>query len=152
ARGLERSHKIGNAAVLNLTFAEDAAKKVLGKVALGEDPAGDRQKQRARPRLTVRAMCFRYIDEMDRSRDKSPGTVWGYRSAAQHHLGALANLQADELRRADISNRIREMIHEPTGKRGVPGGGANIAHRLRSMLSTVCNMAMRDGLIDENPV
>src|SRR5262249_62010717 len=47
-RGLERSHKIGNAAVLNLTFAEDAAKKVLAKVALGEDPAGGRQEQRAR--------------------------------------------------------------------------------------------------------
>src|SRR5262249_44270072 len=151
-RGFERSHKIGNAAVLNLTFAEDAAKKVIGKVGLGEDPAGDRQQQRARPRLTVRAMCFRYIDEMGRSRDKSPGTVYGYRSVAQHHLGALANLQADELTRADISNRIRELIEVPRGKRGVPGGGANITHRLRSMLSTVFNMAMKDGLMDENPV
>jgi integrase len=152
ARGLERSHKIGNAAVLNLTFAEDAAKKVLGKVALGEDPAGDRQKQRARPRLTVRAMCFRYIDEMSRSKAMSPGTVYSYRGYARNQLGALANLQADELSRADISNRMREIIDEPPGKRGKPGGGPNVAHHLRSMLGTVYKMAMKDGLIDENPV
>ena len=152
ARGLERSHKIGNAAVLNLTFAEDAAKKVLGKVALGEDPAGDRQKQRARPRLTVRAMCFRYIDEMSRSKAMSPRTVYLYRGHARNQLGALANLQADELSRADISNRIREILDGPPGKRGKPGGGPNVAHHLRSMLGTVCNMAMKDGLMDENPV
>src|SRR5262249_48036757 len=46
-RGWEKPHKIGNPAVLNVTSAENAAKKVLGQVAFGEDPAADRQKQRA---------------------------------------------------------------------------------------------------------
>jgi len=151
-RGLEKTHRIGNAAVLNLTFAEDAAKKVLGKVALGEDPAGDRQKQRARPRLTVRAMCFRYIDEMSRSKAMSPRTVYNYRGHARNQLGALANLQADELSRADISNRIREILDTPPGKGWKPGGGPNVAHHMRSMLGTVYKMAMKDGLVDENPV
>jgi integrase len=152
ARGLGRNYKIGNADVLNVSFAEDAAKKVLAKVHLGEDPVGDRQKERARPRLTVRAMCFRYLDEMAQSRAKAPRTVGNYRRHARNHLGALANLQADELSRADISNRIREILDQPPGKQWKPGGGPNVAHVLRSMLNTVYNMAMKDGLMDENPV
>src|SRR5215813_1051259 len=55
-RGLEKTHKIGDASVLNVSLAENAAKKVVGKVALGEDPVGDRQQKRARPTKTVGAL------------------------------------------------------------------------------------------------
>jgi integrase len=151
-RGLERSHTIGSPVVLTVSQAEDAAKKILGKVAHKEDPQGDRQKLRAKPKLTLRAMCLQYCDEMERSRKKAQRTVYNYRNNVKNHLGSLGNLQADEVTRADISNRIRGIENEPLGKRGSPGGGANTAHQVRSMLSTVYGMALKDGIVDENPV
>src|SRR5262249_21938379 len=62
-RGLEKTHKIGDASVLNVSLAENAAKKVVGKVALGEDPVGDRQQKRARPTKTVGALCDEFFQE-----------------------------------------------------------------------------------------
>lgn len=142
-RGFEKTWKIGSAAVLNTTAAEDAARKVLGKVYHGADPQSERQELRVRPKLTLRAMCELYFEEMASSPRLSPRTLYNYRSFARNHLGALANMQLDEVTRRDVSTRISEIAKEAS---------PHVARHFRSMLSSVCQSALVHGRIDDNPV
>ena len=135
-RGLEKTYKIGDASVLNVSFAESAAKKVFGRVALEEDPVGDRQKQRARPKKTVGALCDEFLQEAAAGHTKTDyarSTLRGYANIAKLHLGVLRGMQADELDAQAAVNRIRE-IDKQTGSFN--------ADRLRAMLSSVYNWAM----------
>src|SRR5262249_33549948 len=134
-RGLEKTHKIGKAAVLNVTFAENAAKRVLGKVALGEDPVGDRQQKRARPTKTVGALCDEFFQEARAGHTRTeyaPSTLRGYVNAARLHLGVLRGMQADELDAQAVVNRIREINKQH---------GAYSANHFRALLASVYNWA-----------
>jgi Arm DNA-binding domain len=145
ARGLEKTYKIGSATVTNTTAAEDAAKKVLGRVALGEDPAGERQKLRAKTKLTVGELCDQYIEDKRKDPAISFRTVNGYASAAKHHLGALRGLQADELQPRAVVSRVREIAKESS-----PWA----ADTLRAMLASVYKWALtvHPDIVARNPV
>src|SRR5258708_3309423 len=52
---------IGSASVLSAEQARNAARKILAKVALGEDPQGDKAKRRDADRLTVRGVIGEYL-------------------------------------------------------------------------------------------
>ena len=134
-RGLEKTHKIGDAAVLNVTFAEAAARKVLGRVAHGEDPQGDRQAARARPTKTVGALCDEFFQEARAGHTRTQyahSTLRGYVNAARLHLGVLRGMQADELDAQAVVNRIREINKQH---------GAYSANHFRALLASVYNWA-----------
>ena len=134
-RGSEKTHKIGNAAVLNTTFAEDAARKLQGRVAHGEDPQGDRQAARARPTKTVGALCAEFIQEAHAGKTRTEyarSTLRGYAGVVKHHLGALRGMQADELDAQAVVNRIREIDKQ---------NGPWAANAFRAMLASVYNWA-----------
>src|SRR5262245_14711606 len=59
--GGQRRMLLGSASVLTADQARAAAKKVLAKVALGEDPQADKMQERAADRLTVRALVEEYL-------------------------------------------------------------------------------------------
>jgi len=130
-RGLERTHGIGGATVVNTTMAETAAKSVLGKVAQGEDPQGERAELLARPKITVGALCEQFFEEMRASPKMSFRTVRGYASSARRHLGALRDLQADELDAQAVVIRVREIAKHSTYN----------ADCFRAMLASVYNWA-----------
>jgi len=130
-RGLERTHGIGSATVINTTMAETAAKLVLGKVAQGEDPQGERAELLARPKITVGALCEQFFEEMRASPKMSFRTVRGYANSARRHLGALRNMQADELDAQAVVVRVREIAKHSTYN----------ADTFRAMLASVYNWA-----------
>jgi hypothetical protein len=132
-RGLEKTYKIGSATVLNTTAAEDAAKKVLGRVALGEDPVGERKKLRAKTKITVGELCNQFFEDKRKDPTMSFRTVNGYASVAKHHLGALRGLQADELQPRAVVSRVREIAKESS-----PWA----ADTLRAMLASVYKWAL----------
>jgi integrase len=130
-RGLERTHGIGSATVINTTMAENAAKLVLGKVAQGEDPQGERAELLARPKITVGKLCEQFFEEMRASPKMSFRTVDGYANSAKRHLGALRDLQADELDAQAVVIRVREIAKHSTYN----------ADQFRAMLASVYNWA-----------
>jgi hypothetical protein len=135
-RGQERTHKIGSAAVLNVTFAENAAKKVLGKVALGDDPQEGRQAQRDKTMRTLGTLCELYLSEVVDSPKFSRHSLRHQRSVISNHLGALGRVQADDLcqRQNDIVDLITRV-----SKSVSPW----IARQLRSTLTSVYAFALQ---------
>jgi hypothetical protein len=59
--GRSRRVLIGSAEVLSAEAARGAAKKLLAKVALGEDPQGDRSERRGKDRMTFRAVVEEHL-------------------------------------------------------------------------------------------
>jgi Arm DNA-binding domain len=59
--GRTRRMLLGSAAVLGVEAARAAARKVLAKVALGEDPAAERQDRAAKDRNTLRGLVDQYL-------------------------------------------------------------------------------------------
>jgi hypothetical protein len=47
--------------VLDVKAARDQAKKLLGRVALGEDPSADRSERREKDRLTFRSQAAEFL-------------------------------------------------------------------------------------------
>src|SRR5262245_66084313 len=59
--GATRRMTLGSADVLVAEAARAAAKKVLGRVALGEDPAADRRERRDKDKLSLRSQVDDYL-------------------------------------------------------------------------------------------
>ena len=53
--------RIGSAGVLDVKAARDQARKILGRVALGEDPSADRSERREKDRLTFRSQAAEFL-------------------------------------------------------------------------------------------
>jgi integrase len=142
-----RSWKIGDAAVINTTSAENQAKKIQARVQLGEDPQEERKELRDRPRLTVRALCRQFFDEVHKDPNFSPKTEKGYRNIEKNHLGALGDLMFEELcsRQNEIVTHVRKLSAEVS---------AGCASALRTMLGSTYKWAMTvyPDNIPRNPV
>src|SRR5262249_8096359 len=142
-----RSWKIGDAAVINTTTAEGAAKKIQARVQLGEDPQEERKELRERPRLTVRALCREFFDEAHKDPKFSLSTERGDRDVEKNYLGALGDLMFEELcaRQSEIVTHIRNVNAKK---------GANVALRLRNMLGATYKWAMTvyPDSVPRNPV
>ena len=137
----------GDAAVINTTAAEGGAKKIQARVQLGEDPQEERRELRDRPRLTVRALCRQFFDEVHKDPNFSPKTERGYRNIEKNHLGALGDLMFDELcsRQNEIVTHVRKLNAEVS---------AHTASALRTMLGSTYKWAMTvyPDNIPRNPV
>ena len=59
--GRPRRFLLGAAGVIGADQARAAARKLLARVALGEDPAADRSDRRGRDRLTLRSVVDEYL-------------------------------------------------------------------------------------------
>jgi hypothetical protein len=71
ASGRKTRYTLGQYGRLTLEEARKQARKVLGSVAKGEDPAGERQAQRVQAKLTARTvaeLCDLYLKDADAGR------------------------------------------------------------------------------------
>jgi integrase len=155
----QRRLKIGDAAKLTEAKAREQARKLLAKVALGDDPAGDKQQGREANRHTFRQVAAEYL-----AGKKTSVRGPTYRELVRY-LGVDPDASSDEARR-----RKRDLIGywialhalpiNAIGRRDVAAvltriareNGRTSADRARSTLSAFFVWAMGEGIADQNPV
>jgi len=141
----QRRMTLGSVKELTVEKARAAAKDVLAKVHLGDDPAGDRAKARATAADTLKAVAERYLEWQEpRLRPSS------YKSAKLYllggdtvkHLKPLHGLRLDKITRAEIASLLSIIAK---------GSGAVTADRVRSNLSSLYAWAIGEGIVETNP-
>jgi integrase len=146
--------------------ARDEARRLLGEVVAGHDPAA--AKQAAREALTVAELCDRYLAEMRsgrlltrRGEPKRPSTVGADAGRIERHVRPLlGRLPAAALTRADVEDFMHRVAQGETAvtvrvrARGVARvtGGRGAASRAVSLLSAIYGWATGKGLVPGNPV
>jgi integrase len=140
--GGSRRMLIGSTDVLTLEQARAQAKKLLGRVALGGDPAKDKAEQRARDVFSMRALAVDYLAA------KKPGVrprtfTESERYLTGQYFRALHSMPIEQITRRDVAARVLAISRE---------SGATTAGRARSALSSMFTWAMQMGLCESNPV
>jgi integrase len=110
-RHKRRSRRMAIDGVLNLDKARKRAKVLLGKVASGEDPLGERRKKESEAANTLKSVTEEYLErEGDRLR-----TIDERRSVLERLVyPKLGARQIDEIRRTDIV-RLLDKIEDENG-------------------------------------
>jgi integrase len=133
---------LGSAGVLGAEAARAAAKKILAKVALGEDPQSDRIDRRGKDLLTMRSQVAEFLAvKQSELADRTFIETTRYLTDPRY-FGPLHKLPVDSITRRDIAARIVVIMRE----RGKP-----TAARARAALSTFFTWCMRMGLTESNP-
>ena len=142
AHGRTRRVLIGSAEKLGAEQARAAAKKVLGRAAIGEDPQAERRAQRQREVYTLRSVAEDFL-AAKRSTVR-PNT---YRGLAHYlagpHFKPLHAMPIDQVTRRDVAARVAKIGTE---------SGSPSAARARAALSALYAWAMGHGLTEANPV
>jgi integrase len=134
------------------------AKRLLGRVASGEDPA--ERKSADRLAMTVAELCDLYLAEG--ATHKKPSTLKADRGRINHHIKPLVGKKrVDKLTRADIERMMIDVktaraiaAWKPTEKRragSVPTGGPGTAAQCVALVSTLMAFAISRKLRSENP-
>ena len=138
--------------------ARTEAKRLLGLIASGKDPAERRATERKT--LTVAELCDLYLAEG--ATHKKPSTLKSDLGRIEHHIKPLlGRLRVDKVARADIE---RLLIDVKAGKTAAaapnegerrPGriaaGGKGVAAQCVALMGTVLAFAVARGLRSDNP-
>src|SRR6516225_8531607 len=135
--GRQRFVTIGRHGMWTAETARTEAKRLLGLVASRVDPASER----VRPAETFGAEIDRYIDRKRPS--LKPRTILEVERHLLVHAKPLHHLRLADIDRRTIASRLAE-IEQASG----PGA----RNRVRSSLSAFFTFAIREGLLDVNPV
>ena len=128
--------------VLGVEAARAAAKKVLAKVALGEDPAAERREQRDKDRNTMRALVDDYLATKEpRLRPATLTEITRYLRGP--YFKGLHSIGVDSVRRGDVSKHVAAIERE---------SGSGTAREARRALGAFYSWAMTMGHADSNPV
>jgi integrase len=147
-------------------MARDEARRILGDVAKGGDPANT--KREARQASTVAELCDAYLESCKAGRvltrrqtAKKASTLDGDRGRIERHVKPLlGTLKVAAVTPQDIE-RFRDGVSEgataaqiKTGKHGLARvtGGRGTATRAMGMLGALFAFAVRRGLRPDNPV
>jgi integrase len=167
AASRQRWHTIGrHGAPWTPDMARAEARRILGSVARGADPAG--QKQDARKAATVTNLCDDYLEAAMAGRiltrrrtTKKASTLATDTGRIKRHIKPLiGSLKVSAVTRADIE-RFRDMVTEgatkarvKTGKHGLArvAGGRGTATRTMGLLGAIFSFSVRRGLRPDNPV
>jgi len=140
--GASRRILLGSAEVLSAEAARTAAKKVLAKVALGEDPQAERIDRRGKDKLSLRSVVDEYLAAKER--EVRPRTL---RELKRYLFGSffkpLHGMPVDTVTRRDIAARLVAITREH---------GAIVAARARAALSTFFVWGMQMGVVENNPI
>jgi integrase len=140
--GRTRRVLLGPAAVLTAEQARIAAKKVLAKVALGEDSQADKATRRGKDQHTLRALVDDYLEHKRTTLRPSSFT-----NAALYLRGPyfkpLHNMAVDTITRRDVAARLLAITRDH---------GSIVAARARGRLSAFYVWAMGHGFAEANPI
>lgn len=155
--GRARKITLGTCGILTPHEARIQAKQILGLVASGQDPAGE--KRNVRSKGTIAELCD---DHLEANKGRIKASTWAMdKSRIETHLKPLIGSRLV----LDISSRdVEKLLRDITDGKSVPSsirksgrggrttGGPGVAGRTVSMLGTILERAVRDGNIDRNPV
>ncbi|MDB5380901.1 MAG: hypothetical protein JWO26_533 [Rhodospirillales bacterium] len=138
--GRTRRATLGDLRTIELDAARDAARKLLSKVELGEDPQADRRA--ARKAVRVAALVDAYLaDAQGRLR---PLTFLGVQRHLRAHAKPLHSDATGQVGRAEITRVVAGVAKT---------SGPVAANRLRAALSAMWTWGLKTGFVDgENPV
>jgi integrase len=140
--GRTRRVLLGSAAVLTAEQARAAAKKVLARVALGEDPQADKTARRGKDQHTLRALVDDYLAH--KQPIVRPAT---FTNIALYLRGPyfkpLHPIPVDTITRRDVAARLVAITRDH---------GSIVAVRARGALSAFYVWAMGNGLAEVNPI
>jgi integrase len=163
----QRWHTIGrHGSPWTPDLARAEARRILGEVTKGLDPA--REKQDGRKAATLAELCDQYFTDARAGRlitrrgaSKKPSTLAGDFGRIERHIKpVLGTRKVASIGRADIE-RFRDAISEgetaarvKTGKHGLArvSGGRGTATRTMGLLGAIFSYAVRKGLRAVNPV
>jgi integrase len=140
--GATRRMLLGSAEVLSAEAARTAAKKVLGRVALGEDPAADRRERRDKDKLSLRSQVDDYL--AIKARELRPHSL---RDVTRYLTGPyfrpLHGIAIDKVSRKDVASRLVVIAREHSNV---------VAAKARDTFSAFYVWAMQNGIAESNPV
>jgi len=140
--GASRRLLLGSAEVLSAEQARAAAKTVLAKIALGEDPQGDKVSRRTADKFTIAAVAEEFLAAKDgTTRPRTFAEVARYLRGG--YFAPLHAMPIDRVTRRDVAARLLVITRE---------NGPTTAARARSALSEFYAWAIGQGLIEHNPV
>jgi integrase len=140
--GATRRITLGSARVLGAEAARAAAKKILAKVALGQDPQAVRVDRRSKDALTMRSQVTEFLAAKKPELAERTFIETTRYLTDSRYFGPLHKLPIDTITRRDIAARIVVVMRE----RGNP-----TATCARGTLSSFFTWCMKMGLTESNP-
>jgi len=137
----QRRITLGAVNALDPEKARKAARDRLAQVTLGGDPQRDRLEARASAAITLGSLVNRYLKFKEASVRKS--THSETKRYLNDYWKALHKVPIQEVKRRDIAVRLTQISEEH---------GPVAAARARIALSGIFAWAMREGIVDANPV
>lgn len=144
ADGRKRRHRLGDARALTPAAAREAARAIVGRAAVGEDPAAEIRSRASVP--TLGALLDWYIDTYVKTAGrlgsaKTPAGISGDRSRIDKHLRGktLASRRVTDIRPAEIQALRGDMTDSAWRK-------------VRSILGVCFAHAVELGHLEANPV
>ena len=134
--------------------ARAEARRLLGEVASGDDPAASKQERRKA--VTIAELCDQYYADALAGRvlkrsgtPKKPSTLAGDRIKFERHIKPLVGRIAVAAFTAQDAERL---LHEIAEGKGEGDGGKGCATRALGLLGAVFQYGIRRGLRSDNPV
>lgn len=157
-RGAVKRYTIGaHGSPWTVGDARGEAKRILGIVATGGDPAGE--KQDARRAATIAELCDAYLN--DGCATKKASTIATDRGRIERHIKPLlGKKKAAAVTRADIRRFLQDVATGRTAAdvktkrrgRAIVKGGQGTATRTVGLLGGIFSYAVDRGIIRDNPV
>lgn len=168
AEGRSRRYTIGrHGAPWTPETARKEAKRILGNVAEGEDPAAEKREKRQA--ATVADLCDLYLEDAEAGRlltrrgaAKKSSTLSTDRSRIARHIKPLlGTMKVPTVTRADVERFMHDVAEGQTAqrvklakKRALSNvrGGKGAASRTLGLLGAIFAYAERKGMVANNPV
>jgi integrase len=137
----QRRMTLGAVSAVPLTDARKTAGELHARVKLGQDPAGDKTEAREKAAETFSAAAVPFLA---RQRERlRPRTYLEVERHVHTQAKLLHGMALAKIERRDIARLLTGLVE---------GSGPSAANHCRATLSTFFAWAVREGLIDSNPV
>src|SRR5262249_5323517 len=133
---------LGSYEVLSAEQARTAARKILARVDLGENPAGDKQVRRDKDKLSLRSQVDAYLAlQAEEVRASTLRDVTRYLTGP--YFKPLHGIPFDPVPKQDVASSLNSIRRDH---------GHIVAAAARNKLSAFFTWAMQEGLVEANPV